>query len=68
MRLFSSSDKHSLKKVRSQHLVQVNLVADRFKLRIDIYLGQKQINNASYIFIVRRQIRRCFDLFTMPFV
>jgi len=27
MRLFSSSDKHSLKKVRSQYLVQVNLVA-----------------------------------------
>jgi len=28
MRLFSSSDKHSLQKVYSQHLVQVNLVAD----------------------------------------
>ncbi len=27
MRLFSSSDKHSLQKVRSQHLVEVNLVA-----------------------------------------
>ncbi len=29
MRLFSSSDKRCLQKVRSQHLVQVNLVAGR---------------------------------------
>ena len=28
MRLFSSSDKHSLQKIRSQHLIQINLVAD----------------------------------------
>ncbi len=28
MRLFSSSDKHSLQKIRSQHLVQINLVID----------------------------------------
>jgi len=28
MRLFSSSDKHSLQKIRSQHLVQINLVVD----------------------------------------
>ncbi len=28
MRLFSSSDKHSLQKIRSQHLIQVNLVVD----------------------------------------
>ncbi len=30
MRLFSSSDKHSLQKVCSQHLVQINLVVDQF--------------------------------------
>ncbi len=29
MRLFSSSDKHSLQKIRSQHLVQINLVVDQ---------------------------------------
>ena len=28
MRLFSSSDKHSLQKIRSQHLIQINLVVD----------------------------------------
>ncbi len=28
MRLFSSSDKHSLQKICSQHLVQINLVVD----------------------------------------
>ena len=28
MRLFSSSDKHSLQKIRSQHFVQVNLVVN----------------------------------------
>jgi len=27
MRLFSSSDKHSFQKIRSQHLIQINLVA-----------------------------------------
>jgi len=31
MRLFSSSDKHSLQKIRSQHLVQINLVVDQAK-------------------------------------
>ncbi len=29
MRLFSSSDKHSLQKICSQHLIQVNLVVDQ---------------------------------------
>jgi len=29
MRLFSPSDKRCLQKIRSQHLVQVNLVVDR---------------------------------------
>ncbi len=29
MRLFSSSDKHNLQKIRSQHLVQINLVVDQ---------------------------------------
>ena len=28
MRLFNSSDKHSLQKIRSQHLIQINLVVD----------------------------------------
>ncbi len=28
MRLFSSSDKHSLQKIRSQHLIQINFVVD----------------------------------------
>jgi len=28
MRLFSSSDKHSLQKICSQHLVQINLVVN----------------------------------------
>ncbi len=32
MRLFNSSDKHSLQKIRSQHLIQINLVVDQ---RID---------------------------------
>jgi len=29
MRLFSSSDKHSLQKICSQHLVQINLIVDQ---------------------------------------
>jgi len=32
MRLFSSSNKHSLQKIRSQHLIQINLVIDLIEL------------------------------------
>jgi len=43
MRLFSSSDKHSLQKIRSQHLVQVNLVINQYK---NVFLI-KSINKLS---------------------
>ncbi len=64
MRLFSSSDKHSLQKIRSQHLIQVNLVVDQMQIkrlreRIEFAVNQlrqaiseqKETINHSFIYI-----------------
>jgi hypothetical protein len=44
MRLFSSSDKHSLQKIHSQHLVQINLVVDSvcclFNFEVDQFASE----------------------------
>ncbi len=42
MRLFSSSDKHSLQKICSQHLIQINLVVD-LRTTIDMSNQKKVI-------------------------
>ncbi len=46
MRLFSSSDKHSLQKICSQHLVQINLVINLFCLFV--YLLFDEAHDCSF--------------------
>ena len=43
MRLFSSSDKHSLQKICSQHFVQVNLIVDQSLLVMQHHLAVEHI-------------------------
>jgi len=45
MRLFSFFDKHSLQKIRSQHLVQINLVVDCMIDEIIITKAKLQVIN-----------------------
>ncbi len=60
MRLFSSSDKHSLQKIRSQHLVQINLVADLIFL---VRVRQNSVHMSKYtIFRNRVRVTQCTEI------
>ena len=55
MRLFSSSDKHSLQKICSQHLIQINLVVNHVKtskhlqfMLIVYYIHREIFNHFSF--------------------
>ncbi len=63
MRLFSSSDKHSLQKVRSQHLVQVNLVADLFTH--ELVRCSKATSVSGKIIITKAKLQAISDAIAM---
>jgi len=54
MRLFSSSDKHSLQKIHSQHLVQINLVVDLFA---QVFVKALQDESTVYTFVMINVIK-----------
>jgi len=63
MRLFSSSDKHSLQKIRSQHFVQINLVIDLF--RHESVKCSKATNVSDKIIIMKAKLQVISDAIIM---
>ncbi len=53
MRLFSSSDKHSLQKIRSQHLVQINLV-------VNLCVYEQRLCHVFAVYVIAMHVNR-FD-------
>jgi len=48
IRLFSSSDKHSLQKIHNQHFIQINLVVDLMICVVSAEMMNKLIDERIY--------------------
>jgi len=65
MRLFSSSDKHSLQKIRSQNFIQINLVVNLntvLNLVHDAQMTESRENTLIYLLL---DVKEAFDHVTL---